>query len=129
MFGHETELFTAETISDARVGIDAAVTQERPVTTHVLDFAEVDLRDENFFLVVRALEDDAAEWVTEEAGAPELKSVPGLGFVAVHIAVFVSNTVDSGDIDSIRNRVRTLNSAPCIVLRFAMSRFLAGMPS
>ena len=50
-----------EAARDGRVGIDAAVAQERPVAARLFNQAGIDFGEENFFLVVRGFGQDAAE--------------------------------------------------------------------
>src|SRR4051794_5904244 len=62
-----------KTLGDGRVGIDAAVAQERPVAARVLEEGQVNFADNDLFLFVRGLGEDASERVGQKAAAPELQ--------------------------------------------------------
>ena len=53
-------------LCDGRVAVDAAVAQEGPVPANFFQFAQVNLSDQNFFFVVRALGNDASERVRQK---------------------------------------------------------------
>jgi len=63
-----------KTLGDAAVGVNATVAEEGPVLARSFDFGGVEVCVENFFLVVRGLNEDAAEGIGDEAAAPELKA-------------------------------------------------------
>src|ERR1700739_194606 len=63
-----------EAAHDGAVGVDAAVAQEGPVAARVFEQAQVDFADEDLFLVMGRLGDNAAKGVGEERSSPELKA-------------------------------------------------------
>lgn len=70
----ETLPLVEEALCDAFVGVNAAVAQEGPVLTGDLDQLGIEVGDEDLFLVVAGLGDDAAEGVGDEAASPELEA-------------------------------------------------------
>src|SRR5437879_10309977 len=108
-----------QSLSDAAVAVNPPVAKKRPVAPHFLQLAQVHFADKNFFFIVRSLQEHAAKGIAKERSAPELQTVTW-GHVAADIAVFVSDAIDRGDIDSVGNGVRPLNDSPSIFLRFAV---------
>src|SRR5438874_1888389 len=54
-----------ESVRDISVAINAAIAQERPVSPHFLQVFQIDLPDQNFFLVVRSLRQHSSEWIAQ----------------------------------------------------------------
>ena len=110
------------------VAVDAAVAQERPVAADVFHHTEVNFADQNFFLVVRGLGDDAAERIAEERCAPEFQAISGSG-IAPDVSGFVSHTIYHRDVHAVGDGMGALDGAPGVVLRLSELRFLRGMPA
>src|SRR5207248_7983439 len=77
----------------------------------------------DFFFVVGGLCQDHSERIAKERLAPKFQS-SALYFVAADVARLVSHAVHHRNINSICDRVRALDSAPCIVLRRPVLLFL-----
>src|SRR5580658_4182253 len=113
---------------DGRVGVDAAVAQERPVAARLFDVGKIDFADQDLFMFVRGLGNNASERVSQKAAAPELEARP-IDAIAEDVAVLVAYAVDSRDVNAVGNCVRALDGLPGIVLRCAELVFLCRMPA
>ena len=82
-----------------RVGVDAAVAQERPVAAHLLHAREVHLADQDLLLVGRRLGDHDAEGIGDERRAPELEPGPPSG------GPLVADAVHRRDVDAVGDGV------------------------
>ena len=71
---HSTLAGIEKAAADGRIGVDAAVAEERPVAARVFKQREIDLANQDFLLFVRSLRNDAAEGIGKEAAAPELQA-------------------------------------------------------
>jgi len=80
--------------------------------------------DEDFFLIVGRFGNDLAERIRDEGIAPELEAGIASGGFALE-----ADTIYNGDINSISNRVRALDSLPGVELRRAEFGFFVGMPA
>src|SRR5438309_11156042 len=100
-----------QSFGDAAVAVNPPVAKKRPVAPHFLQLAQVDFADKNFFFVLRSLEDNPSKRIAKKRSAPKLQTVTR-GHVAADIAVFVSDAIHHGDIDSVGNGVRPLNGSP-----------------
>lgn len=63
-----------EAAGDVGVGVDAAVAEKGPVLARGFDEGGIEIGGEDLFFIVRGLGEDAAEWVGDEASAPELEA-------------------------------------------------------
>src|ERR1700761_3260338 len=117
-----------ESLHDGLVGVDAAVAQEGPVAARVFEQAQVDLADEDLFLVVRGLGNDAAEGIGEERSAPELEA-GALPLVALQVAVLHAYAVDGGNKDSVGDGVAALDGLPGVILGLAELGLLRRVPA
>src|ERR1043166_8627241 len=84
------------------VGIDAAVTEKRPVCARDIDFAEVDRHQKIFFFVHAGLGDDLARCARDETLSPELDAVAARGTLE-------SDAVRAGNVATIRDAVAALD--------------------
>src|SRR6185312_12817588 len=78
-----------EALQQVGVGVDAAVTQERPDPAHVLAAAQVDFREQQFAGIGTRPGQEFALGSGDEAGTPELDTrgrVGGIGFEAGTVA-------------------------------------------
>src|SRR5579863_285133 len=82
---------------------------------------------------MRGLCYDAAEWISDEASAPELEAC---AFRTLHhdtvvkdVAILVADAVDGSDEDAVRDGVGALHRLPGGVLGFAELGFLRGVPA
>src|SRR5215472_3765255 len=117
-----------QAIGNGSVAVDTAVTQEGPVATDVFQGLHVDLPDQDFFAVVRALGKNTTEWIAEERSAPEFEALPGSRFPA-DVAGFESHAIDDGDIYSVGDGVGPLDRAPGVMLSHSRLRFFRRMPA
>src|SRR5205085_1523895 len=106
---------------NARIGVNAAIAQERPVAADLLDAAAVAFHDERLFAILRRFRQHLAERIGNEGRAPKLEA-------AIRGAL-KTDTVYGGDIDAVRNGVRTLDRAPCVVLGCSVLLFFSRMPA
>ena len=53
-------------LCNGRVAVDAAVAQEGPVPADFFQLAQVNLSDQNFFFVVRALGNDSSKGIRQK---------------------------------------------------------------
>src|SRR5437879_3977835 len=89
---------------------------------------QIDLAEQNFFLVVRSFRKHAPEGVAEKRTSPKLESFAGHR-IAADIAGLKADAIHHADINAVRDRVRPLDGAPGVVLRLAEFSLLRGMPS
>src|SRR5579871_55743 len=122
------EFLVDESICNGGVAVDTAIAQERPVATDVFQRLQVDVADEDFLAIMRALGQNTAEGVAEKRSSPEFESLPGRRFSA-DVPSLKSYAIDDGDIDSVGDGVRALDRAPGVVLGYAELGFLRGMPA
>ena len=78
-------------------------------------------RDHDLVAVYRADRPESSRRITNERLAPELDSSVGRSLV--------SDPVDGGDEDAVRDGVAPLDGAPGVVLRLSVGRPLSGMPA
>src|SRR5690348_15215529 len=117
-----------EAMRDGTVAVDAAVAQERPVATNVLELPQVHFTDQNVFVVVWRLRQHLAEGVAEKRTAPEFQASTGRT-LAANVAGFVTHTVDYSDVNTISNGMRALDGAPGIVLCVPVLRLFRRVPA
>ena len=98
-------------LGDGRVGVDAAVAQERPVAARLFNQRPIDLAEQDLFGIVRGLGDDAAEGIGQKAAAPELEARPG-GAIAQNVAVLEAHAVHGRHIDAVGDGVGALDGLP-----------------
>ena len=96
----------------------------RTSSTHT----EVNFADQDFFLVVRRLGDDAAERIAEKRCAPEFQAIASDG-IAADVPGFMSHTIYNCHVDAVGDGMGALDRSPGVVLRLSELRFLRGMPS
>src|SRR5205807_7708831 len=107
------------------VGIDPSVTQERPPPAHLLDAAEIDLRDHDRLAVPRRFRDHRPERIREERRAPELDAVP----IPSVARSFMSYAVDGSYVATVGDGMAALDRAPGVELLGAVRRLLIRMPA
>src|SRR6267154_1830605 len=120
----KSTLFVAEpAIEDWLIGVDAAVTEKRPVAASFFALGGIAFDDQDFFLVVGGFGDDLAKRIGNKRISPEFQS--GVAFLRF---AFVSNAIDYRGIDAVGDGVAALNGFPGVKLRGAELRFLVRMP-
>ncbi len=102
----------------AAVGVDAAVAEEGPVAANLLLQLDVHLGEEDLFLVVAGLGDDAAEGIGDEGAAPELEA-RAVDCAAADVAVSWPTRLTDADVDAVGDGVGALDGEPGVVLRGA----------
>src|SRR5437867_9653713 len=98
-----------KSVLDIAVRVGAAITQKRPVATHLFDPGQVDLRQHERF-VLGDLGHDDAERVADERMAPELD--PG----ALATQPLETAAVHGGNPAAVRNCVTALDGFPGVEL-------------
>src|SRR6185436_4795183 len=111
-----------KSLIDARISVDATVAKERPVAPHVLDPRGIYFGEQNLFAIHRTLRDHDSKRIADKRRAPKFDAGSVIGF-------FVTNSIHRGNVDSVRDRVRPLNSLPRVALRRSVLFFLVGMPT
>jgi hypothetical protein len=76
-------------IQNGRVGIDAAIPQERPISAYFLDAFKIAFDHQNFFLIGGGFRENLAERIANKRMSPEFESAFGRTFKA--------DTIHSGD--------------------------------
>ena len=115
-------------LRDRPVGVDAAVAQKGPVAANLLLQLHVHGAQQDLFLVVRRLGQDAAKGIGQERAAPEIKS-RARHLVAANVARLVAHAIDGADKNSVGNGVRPLDGEPGIVLCRAPLLLFRRMPA
>src|SRR5579864_560788 len=115
-------------LRDAGIAINTAVAQEWPVAADVFQMLQVALADQDFFLVVRRLNDDPSKGVAEKRSAPEFQAL-ALGAIAADIAKLVANPVDHADKHAVGDGMGALNCPPCVMLHSSELSFLVRVPA
>ncbi len=113
---------SSSTLQDGRVGVDAAVPQERPVaaeSSSIRDGSHSTIRISS--LSRGGFREHLAKWITDERVAPEFETALRRAFVA--------HSIHRSDEHSVGDRVGALNGAPRIELRYAEFPLLGGMPA
>src|SRR5687767_5389158 len=108
-------------VKDRGIRVDAAVAEEGPVAAGALDQLRVTLRNE-YLRLGAGFGDDAPERITHEGVAEELDAV-GSGLI------LVADTIGRGDVDAVRDRVRSLRGSPRLDLRGPPLGLLGRMPA
>src|SRR5947207_4740979 len=98
-----------EPLLDARVGVDAAIAEERPVGAMFVDAVPFDFGRHDLFAIETAFRDDLAARRDDEALAPELDPIAAGGR-------FVANAIDRGDVTAVRNGMAALHRFPGRIL-------------
>src|SRR5262245_36753490 len=98
---------------DVAVGVDATVTEERPVRACGLDRTEVARNDQDLLAIGAGAREDLPRRIDDEALTPELDAL------AARIRL-VADAVRRRDEDAVRDRVAPLHRLPRFVLRLAV---------
>ena len=116
------------TAGDRSVAVDAAIAEEGPVAPNVLQLARSTSPYRISSLSWEAFGEHAAKGIAEKRSSPEFKPFARCG-IAANVAGLEADTIHHAHINAVRNRMRPLNRAPGIMLRFAKFGLLGGMPS
>ena len=108
-------------LQDRRVGVDAAIAQERPAAANFFHAVRIALRHQNLFARSRRFGDDLPKRIGDKRRAPEFQTMIGRPFEA--------DAIHRRDVNAVRDRVRPLNGAPGVQLRRAVLRFFGRMPA
>src|SRR5688572_26931266 len=108
-------------VQNRSVGVHAAVAEERPVATGLLDQAPVAISNQNFRRLT-SLSQLPSERVRHERVPEEFNAVRAF-------FLFVPHSIGSRDKNSIRDCMRSLRSLPGIELRLSEFLFLRRMPA
>src|SRR5580765_97507 len=115
-------------VRDAAIAVNTAVAKERPVAADVFQVFQVTLADQDFFFVMRCLNNDASKRVAEERAAPEFQAF-ALRAIAADVAELLAYPVDHADKNTVGDGMSALNRAPCIMLHCAEFGFFIRMPA
>src|SRR6267378_6876604 len=119
------DLISQETMLDTGVCIRTAVTQKRPVASHLLDPRQIDL-GEHERLVLGGFGDHDPERVADERVAPEFDPPLLPPSRARTAELLEADAVHRGDPAAVRDRVAALDRLPRIELLLAVLLFLRG---
>src|SRR5687767_8154648 len=111
-----------QSLRQIAVGIDASVAQKRPMGARDIHFAEVQGNEKVFLFVHTGFGDDLSRRAGNKALAPEFNAVATDG-------AFEANAIGDRDISAVGHAVTALDQFPGPVLRLAVLRFLAWVPS
>jgi hypothetical protein len=106
------------------VGINPAVTQERPVGAGDVHMGQVDRRDQNLFLVGTGLGDDFTRCAGDKTLSPEFYAI-----AADAIENLQADAIRHGDITAVGHGMCALNGFPGTVLFDAVFFLFSGMPA
>ena len=109
-----------EALRDGAVGFDPAVSEEGPPPPMVLENLTAARHGKHFISVARGFGEHLPLRTAHEGLTPEIHT--GLA------GAFVADTIDGGDVDTVGDRVATLDRAPGVVLRGAVGLALGRHP-
>src|SRR5439155_1707656 len=117
--------FIAEpAVQDGLIGVDAAVSQERPVPARVFAPGGIAFDDEDFLFVSGSFGNHLTEGIGHKGISPEFQSR-----IALFGFAFESDAIHNGCVNSVRNGMPPLHGPPRIELRGAELRLFVWMPS
>src|SRR5689334_4096703 len=115
-----------EPVRNAAVAVNPAVAKKRPVAADILQVFQVTLTDQDFFFIMRGLNNDASKRVAEERASPEFKAL-ALRAIAANVAELLAYSIHHADKNSVGDTVRALNGAPGVMLHDAEFGFFIRM--
>src|SRR5207302_9777712 len=83
------------------IAIDSPIPQERPITARVFEQAQINLANQNFFLVMRSLCDYTTEWIRQKRPAPEFQALSCSSFIAAYVALLKPHAIHRGHINRV----------------------------
>jgi hypothetical protein len=104
------------------VGVNATVSQKRPVGSLGVNGIQIHLCHNDFFLINRATVKDLSGRICDKALPPKLDAVSS-------VRCLVTDSVWGHHVTAVGNGVATLHGFPSTVLSNAVLRFFAGMPT
>src|SRR5439155_324781 len=117
--------FIAEpAVQDGLIGVDAAVSQERPVSARVFAPGGIAFDDEDFLFVSGGFGNHLTEGIGHKGISPEFQSR-----IALFGFAFESDAIHNGCVNSVRNGMPPLHGPPRIELRGAALRLFVWVPS
>src|SRR5919109_1079642 len=122
--GHAALFFAKPAVQDGLVGIDAAISEERPVAARLFALCGITFDDENFFFAVGGFGHNLPKRISDKGIAPKFE--PGITVLRVP---FESNTINHCGVHAIGNGVAALNSSPRLKLPCTELRLLVRMPA
>src|ERR1019366_2247564 len=108
-------------LQDGRIGINAAVAEERPVPANLLDAAGIAFHNQDFFLVRGRFGEHLSKRIANEGMAPEFEAALG--------SAFESDAIHGRNEHAVGNGMGTLDGAPRVELRGAEFLLLGWMPA
>src|SRR5262249_16235491 len=109
-----------QAFGEVAVGVDAAVAEEGPMGSGLVDFAEVEFDKEGFFIFGAGFGQDFAGGAGNKALAPELD--------AIARDFFVTDAIGDSDVTTVGDGVAALDGFPRAVL-FLVLGFFGGVPA
>src|SRR5262245_4666849 len=103
-------LLVDESFLNITVRINPTIAQERPAATNLFDTGRIDLANYDLLTFRICFGNNDAERIAKESTSPKLDSR------GVRNRNFMSNAIYSGDVNAIRDGVRSLDRSPRFTL-------------
>ena len=106
------------------VGVDAAISKERPIAARVFALCGIAFDHENFLVLTASLRDDLAERIGDKRIPPEFDARIARGRIT-----FIADAIDDGHKGAVGDGVRALNRPPGVELRLTYFGLFLRVPA